>query len=86
MTRSDNPFGDLPEWKERQRLQEAQGHGGGHAGGDYQPQEHGYAPQAAPHQQPHAEPAVGDPQGYENGGQQFANPSSGSYQEPAPAA
>lgn len=24
MTRSDNPFGDLPEWKERRRLQEAQ--------------------------------------------------------------
>lgn len=47
MTRSDNPFGDLPEWKERQRLQEAQGQVAGQSDFYHNPQElgQGYVPQ-----------------------------------------
>ena len=85
MTRSDNPFGDLPEWKERQRLQEAQGHGGSHSG-SYEPhhQEQGYQPAAPPHQHPHADPTVDYSQGYEQGGQQYGAPPPTSYHEAAP--
>jgi len=45
MTRSDNPFEDLPEWKERRRLQEAQAaqHNGAQAGAYPEPLQPGYA-------------------------------------------
>ena len=90
MTRSDDPFGDLPEWKERQRLQEAQGHGGGQSG-QYQPhsQDQRYAQPAQPHHQQHIEPTLahqtGNPQAYDKGNQQYAAPPMSSYQEPAPS-
>ena len=49
MTRSDNPFGDLPEWKERQRLQEAQEQAGGHLGGFQQSNQYGHRRRSSMH-------------------------------------
>lgn len=85
MTRSDNPFGDLPEWKERQRLQEAQARGDVHPGHyPEQPQDASHAPVPA-HQLPQAEPTVSYSGGYENGAQQYASPpASAAYQGGAP--
>lgn len=58
MTRSDNPFGDLPEWKERQRLQEAQEQQfGAQQGGYQQPQIYGHAPAPHDNQVPFGNPA-----------------------------
>lgn len=52
MTRSDDPFGDLPEWKERQRLQEAQEQAGGQPPGYQQPGSFSHMP-TPQHQLPH---------------------------------
>ncbi|MFY0613998.1 MAG: SPOR domain-containing protein [Hyphomicrobiaceae bacterium] len=76
MTRSDNPFGDLPEWKERQRLQEAQGQVAGQPEFYHQPQgpEHGQAPQ-------NGYPQGADP--YDDRSTQHAPQQAPYYQDPA---
>ncbi|MGI9477845.1 MAG: SPOR domain-containing protein [Hyphomicrobiaceae bacterium] len=79
MTRSDNPFGDLPEWKERQRLQEAQGQAAGQPGHYHPSQEvgHGYAPQNGYPQ---------DAGHFDNAAVHQASHQTPYYQEPSPAA
>ncbi len=76
MTRSDNPFGDLPEWKERQRLQEAQEQAGSQPRGFQQSNQYGHPP-AQQH-------ALG--QGHGDGGSlQHAPDAERYYQEPTSA-
>jgi SPOR domain len=73
MTRSDNPFEDLPEWKERRRLQEAQAQQRNAEPGGYpEPLQPGYG---QPHQQ-----YPGDQQGYAPA--DYGN--AGGFQEPLP--
>ena len=84
MTRSDDPFGDLPEWKERQRLHEAQERAGGQPVGYQQPNPFGHAP--APQQMQAQDHGGGVQHG--DAGMLHHTPDANPYyaQQPAPGA